>query len=92
MDKPHGKRSKAEIHMDLLRTTLRNILNWKAPGRDGTHGFWFKKFTTLHDKLALEMNRCPHEAHVPEWITEGKTTLIQKDPFKGTTLTTTTDT
>ena len=26
------------------------------------------------------MNRCLQWAHVPEWVTKGKTTLIQKDP------------
>ena len=30
------------------------------------------------------MNRCLQDAHVPEWMTKGKTTLIQKDPTKGT--------
>ena len=54
------------------------------PGHDGIHGFWFKKFTSIHDRLTLEMNRCQQGAHVPEWITKRKTTLIQKDPLKGT--------
>ena len=31
------------------------------------------------------MNRCLQGAHVPEWMTKGKTTLIQKDLGKGTT-------
>ena len=48
------------------------------------HGFCFKKFTSIHDRLALEMNKCLKTAHVPEWMTKGKTTLIQKDPTKGT--------
>ena len=30
------------------------------------------------------MNRCLQDAHVPEWMTKGKTTFIQKDPSKGT--------
>ena len=30
------------------------------------------------------MNRCLQDAHVPEWVTKGKTTFIQKDPSKGT--------
>ena len=54
------------------------------PGHDGIHGFRFKKFTSIHDRLALEMNKCLQKAHVPEWMTKGKTTLIQKDPNKGT--------
>ena len=73
-----------EIHVDLLRTTLKRISSWKAPGHDGLHGFWFKKFTSIHDRLALEMNRCLQDAQVPEWMTKGKTTLIQKEPSKGT--------
>ena len=49
---------KMEIHIDLLKTTLKRISNWKEPGHDGIHGFWFKKFTSIHGRLALEMNRC----------------------------------
>ena len=78
------ERPKTEILIDLLRMTLKKS-NKKMPGHDGTHGFWCKKFTTIHDRLALEMNKCLQEAHVPEWMTKGRTTLIQKDPLKGTT-------
>ena len=73
-----------EILVDLLRMTLKRISNWKVPGHDRIHGFWFKKFTSIHDRLALEMNRCLQDAQVPDWMTKGKTTLIQKDPSKGT--------
>ena len=52
-----------------------------APVRNITiHGFWFKKFTSIHDRQALEMNRCLQKADVLEWITKGKTTFIQNDP------------
>ena len=74
---------KTEIHIDLLKITLKRISNWKTPVHDGIHGFWFKKFTSIHGRLALEMNRCLQGAQVPEWMTKGKTTLIQKDPSKG---------
>ena len=30
------------------------------------------------------MNRCLHDAQVSDWMTKGKTTLIQKDSSKGT--------
>ena len=43
----------------------------------------FKKFTSIYDRLALEMNRCLQGAQVPDQMTKGKTTLIQKDPSKG---------
>ena len=73
-----------ESHVDLLKTTLKRISNWKAPGHYGIHDFWFKKFTSIHGRLALEINRCLQDAHVPEWMTKGKTILIQKNPSKGT--------
>ena len=37
---------KANIHLELLRARLKKIPNWKTPGPDGIHGFWFKKFTS----------------------------------------------
>ena len=76
--------SKAEIHIELLKKILKKISNWKTPGHDGIHGFWFKKFAPIPDRLALEMNRCLQDAQVPDWMTKGKTTLIHKDPNKGT--------
>ena len=70
---------KTEIHIDLLKTKLKRISNWKTPGHNGMHGFWFKKFTSIHGRLALEMNRYLQGAEVPDWITKGKTTLIQNN-------------
>ena len=29
---------------------LKKLPNWEAPGADGLHGFWPKKFTSLHQK------------------------------------------
>ena len=75
---------KAEIHIDLLKTTIKKISNWKTPGYDGIHGLCCKKFTSIHDRLALEMNRCLQGTQVPECMTKENTTLIQKDPSKGT--------
>ena len=72
---------KVGIHIDLLKTTLKNI---KLENARPCHGFWFNKFTSIHDRLALEMNKCLQRAHVPEWMTKGRTTLIQKDPSKWT--------
>ena len=73
---------KAEIHTDLLKTSLKEVSNWKTHGHDGIHGFWFKKLNSIHGRLSLEMNKCLQTAHVPEWMTKGRTTLIQKDPNK----------
>ena len=54
------------MHIVLLKKTLKRISNWKTPGHDGIYGFWFKKSTSIHDRLALEMNRFLHDAQVPD--------------------------
>ena len=71
---------KAEIHIDLLKTTLKRYQIEKTPGYDGIHGFWFKKFTSIHDRLALEMNKCLQTAHVPEWMIKARTHIDPKGP------------
>ena len=35
--------SKAKIHLYSLRATPPKIPNWKTPGHNGKHGFWFKE-------------------------------------------------
>ena len=71
-------------HRLTHKKTLKRISNWKTPSHDWIHGFWFKKFTSIHGRLALEINRYLQGEQVPDWMTKGKTTLIQKDPSKGT--------
>ena len=43
-----------------------------------------RNFTSIHGRLALEMNRCLHGAKLPEWMTKRKNILIQNNPSKGT--------
>ena len=74
---------KAEIDIDFLKTTLKKSI-LKTPGHDGIHGFWFKKFISIHDRQSLEMNRCLQGVNIPKWMTKGKTTLTRKDLIKGT--------
>ena len=73
---------KAEILIDLLKTTLKRIPNWKTPGHDGIHGFWFKKFSSIYDRLALEMNRCLQGAQISEWITKERPHWYKKTQAK----------
>ena len=35
------KGPEADIQQDSPRTTLKKVVNWKTPGHDGVHGFWF---------------------------------------------------
>ena len=86
MDKQHGEGVRRTLRRtesgNTYKFTEKKISNWKTPGHDGIHEFWFKKFIAIYDRLALEMNRCLQEAPVPKRITKGRTTFIQKDPRK----------
>ena len=62
---------------------LWKMLNWKAPDPDGLHGFWLKKFTSLHQVIVKHLDGCIKTEDVPNWIVESSTVLIQKDVRKG---------
>ena len=47
-------------------------------------GFWFKKFTALHQVFGRELQVCVVKGVVPDWMVKGRTVLIQKDSAKGT--------
>ena len=66
----------------LTQSNIQKVPNWKTPGHDGIHGYWFKKFTSIHDKLAVEMSRFLQETNIPEWMTKGKTNLAEKTSRK----------
>ena len=74
----------AEIYQESLKATLKKVAIWKTPGHNGICEFWFKEFTSIHDRLALELSRCLEGANIPEWMIKEKTTKIKKDPRKGT--------
>ena len=46
-------------------------------------GYWIKHLKSLHDRIGNHLNECKIQASVPEWMTEGRTTLIMKDSTKG---------
>ena len=60
----------------------RKISNWKTQDYFGIHGSWFKRFTFIHDRLTLELNKIIQEASTVQWMTKGKTTLTQKTSQK----------
>ena len=62
-------------------TQNKKILNWKIPGHDGIHGFWLKKFTSIHDRLTVEMNRCTRT----RMDDQRKDHIDPEGTFKGTT-------
>ena len=86
MKKERGglKQENISITEALVKQQCKKMPNWKSPGPDGVQGFWIKKFTTLHKRIADQMdNMINNRVEIPKWITIGKTVLIQKDGSKG---------
>ena len=66
-----------------VKIGMRKMSKWKAPGPDGIVGFWFTRMTNLYDRIAIHLQECIEMGNVPEWMTLGRTVLIQKDIRKG---------
>ena len=78
------KQENVGITAEQVTKQCRKMPNWKAPGPDGVQGFWLKKITSCHERIAIQLNSMLNkEATLPLWMTLGKTILCQKDPAKG---------
>ena len=70
--------------LNLVRSQCRKLPNWKAPGPDGVQGYWLKKLSSLHERIAGQVNDMINgNVEVPDWLTKGRTVLCQKDSSKG---------
>ena len=58
--------------------------NWKSPDPDLVQGFWFKNFSTLLERVRLQLKECLDSEFLPSWLTRGRTSLLKKDTNKGT--------
>jgi hypothetical protein len=76
------------VSMDVFKRVIARLHNWKCPGIDRLHNFWYKKLTCLHSNLHYYVNRYimnPQEC--PTHLGEGMTYMKPKvadttDPFK----------
>ena len=67
-----------KILFDSLRATLKKVPQCKMLGEVGIHHFWFKQFTSIHNRQAMEKKRCLNETDILKWITKGKTMQIKE--------------
>ena len=68
----------------FIKTQYKKVPNSKAQGPDGVHGYWMKKLTSLHDRIASQMkDMINNGVAVPNWMTYGQTYLCQKNQSKG---------
>ncbi len=78
-----GRQEDIVVGLQDVKGGIRRMSNWKAPGPDGVQGFWFKKFTNVHQVLTDKLQECVAKGEVPEWMTSGRTNLFMKDAEKG---------
>ena len=59
------KQEKIDITTGRLKKILGRMPNWKSPGPNLVQGFWLKHFSSLHDKLRLQLKECADNGFVP---------------------------
>ena len=69
----------SEIATNKIKSEASEFSNWKSPGLDKLHNFWWNKLTTLHPKVAVAFDKLiVQPENCPDWLTTGQTTLIAK--------------
>ena len=74
------KQEKIDITTGSLKKILGRMPNWKSPGPDLVQ--WLKSFSSLHERVRLQLKECLDSWFVPSWLTRGRTSLLQKDKSK----------
>ena len=50
------KQNDVNITTEMIKEKLKKISNWKSPGPDGVQGYWLRKLTALHERIAKQMD------------------------------------
>ena len=77
------KQEKIDITTGSLKKILVRIPNWKSPGPDIVQVFCLKNFSSLHERVRLQLKECLNSGFAHSWLTRGRTSLLQKDTSKG---------
>ena len=69
----------SETTTNKIESAIFEFSNWKSPGLDKHHNFWWNELTTLHHKVAVGFDKLiVQPENCPDWLTTGQTTLIAK--------------
>ena len=66
------KQEKIDITTENLKKILGRIPNWKSPGPDLVQGFWLNNFSSLHERVRLQLKECLDSGFVTSWLTRGR--------------------
>ena len=61
------KQEKIDITTGSLKKILGRVPNWKSPGPDLVQGFWLKNFSSLQERVRLQLKECLDSGFVPSW-------------------------
>ena len=65
------KQEKKNIATGSLKKILGRMPNWKSPGQDLVQVFWLKSFSSLHERVRLQLKQCLGSGFVPSCLTRG---------------------
>ena len=77
------KQETIDINTASFKKILKRMPNCKSPGPDLARGFWLTNFSSLHERVRLQLKECLDSGFVPSWLTRGRTSVLQKDKSKG---------
>ena len=89
MDKKRTERIKREYngrrsnHRRNGQETSQKMKNWTTPGKDEVHRFCIKHLTSLHPRIAQQLNRLLETATIEERLSTRKTILLMKNKNAG---------
>ena len=74
----------SEITTNKVECATSEFSNWKNPGLDQLHNFWWNKLTTLHSKVAAAFDKLiVQPENCPDGLTTDQTTLtVKKEPTR----------
>ena len=61
------KQEQIDVSTGSLKKILGRMPNWKSPGPDLVQGFWLKNFSSLHERVRLQVKECLDSGFVPSW-------------------------
>ena len=77
------KQEKIDITTGNLKQILGQMPNWNSPGPELLQGFQLTNFSSLHERVRLQLKERLDSGFLPSWLTRGRTSLLQRDNSKG---------
>ena len=77
------QKAQIEIMLQGIKSQLRTMANWKAPGPDGIQAYWLKRFDSLLVAKTNCFHGCITTGKIPAWMVERRAILLMKVWLKG---------